>query len=204
MRKFEEMSFGFKKKKVGSDTDTDNVSVTETKIRFHTIQHHHIFTNGEYPSVPTKINSDTGNSGSIGKAFGQISTFFNSDMTSGFVQKAKDYTRHYFSSIISKLSEKASKMASNMASDFASNLMSKLNNSTHHKRIIQTVNQNSAMFAITYSLIYIVGNIFGYYFWNVVRSAYKIIKEEKSEDRITKIVPGVKIVNENNAPLNEV
>ena len=158
--------------------------------------------------MPTKINSDTGNSGSIGKAFGQISTFFNSDMasdmTSGFVQKAKEYTRHYFSSIISKLSEKASKMASNMASDFASNLMSKLNNSTHHKRIIQTVNQNSAMFAITYSLIYIVGNIFGYYFWNVVRSAYKIIKEEKNGDRITKTEPCVTIVNENNAPLNEV
>ena len=158
--------------------------------------------------MPTKINSDNGNSGSIGKAFGQISTFFNSDMasdmTSGFVQKAKDYTRNYFSSIISKLSEKASKMASNMASDFASNLMSKLNNSTHHKRIIQTVNQNSAMFAITYSLIYIVGNIFGYYFWNVVRSAYKIIKEEKSEDIITKTEPCVTIVNENNAPLNEV
>ena len=158
--------------------------------------------------MPTKINSDNENSGSISKAFGQISTFFNSDMasdmTSGFVQKAKDYTRNYFSSIISKLSEKASKMASNMASDFASNLMAKLNNSTHHKRIIQTVNRNSAMFAITYSLILVVGNIFGYYFWNVVRSAYKIIKEEKSEDRITKTEHCVTIVNENNAPLNEV
>ena len=127
-----------------------------------------------------------------------------SDMTSGFVQKAKDYTRNYFSSIISKLSEKASKMASNMASDFASNLMAKLNNSTHHKRIIQTVNRNSAMFTITYSLILVVGNIFGYYFWNVVRSAYKIIKEEISEDRITKTEPCVTIVNENNTPLNEV
>ena len=127
-----------------------------------------------------------------------------SDMTSRFVQKAKDYTRNYFSSIISNLSEKASKMASNMASDFASNLMAKLNNSTHHKRIIQTVNRNSAMFTITYSIILSVGNIFGYYFWNVVRSAYKIIKEEISEDIMTKTEPCVTIVNENNAPLNEV
>ena len=165
--------------------------------------------------MPTKISSDTGNSGSIGKAFGQISTFFNSDMasdmTSGFVQKAKDYTRNYFSSIISKLSEKASKMASNMASDFASNLMAKLNNSTHHKRLIQTVNRNSAMFTITYSIILIVGNIFGYYFWSVVRSAYKIIREESEKsDEIgepeerTKIETCVTIANEKNAPLNEV
>ena len=156
--------------------------------------------------MPTKISSNTENSGSIGKAFGQISTFFNTDvaadMTSGFVKKAKDYTRNYFSSIISKLSEKASKMASNMASDFASTLMSKLNNSTHHKRIIQTVNRNSAMFAITYSLILVVGNIFGYYFWNVVRSAYKIIKEESEEK--SKTEPCVTTVNENSTPLNEV
>ena len=57
-------------------------------------------------------------------------------------------------------------------------MASKLSHSSDYERIRQTVNQTSAIFTVTCAFLLFSGNVLGYYLWSVVKSAYKIIKEE--------------------------